>query len=97
MVSCIGAWDGLPRYRSGIRIANPAFARSMCHWESGMTASIRVFMHQRACTQVPGTQSAGSLSWRRACSRRCTGHHTLATALRLLANYYDRRIRVALA
>ena len=48
MVSCIGAWDGLPRYRSGIRIANPAFARSMCHWLAGMTASIRVFMHQRA-------------------------------------------------
>jgi hypothetical protein len=47
MVSCIGAWDGLPRYRSGIRIANPAFARSMCHWLAGMTASIRVFMHQR--------------------------------------------------
>jgi L-asparaginase len=47
MVSCIGAWHGLPRYRSGIRIANPAFARSMCHWLAGMTASIRVFMHQR--------------------------------------------------
>ena len=47
MVSCIGAWDGLPRYRSGIRIANPAFARSMCHWLAGMTAGIRIFMHQR--------------------------------------------------
>jgi hypothetical protein len=34
----------------------------------------------RACTQVPGTRSAGSRSWRRACSRRCTGHPTLATA-----------------
>ncbi len=31
MGSCIGEKDGLPRYRSGIGIANPAFARSMCH------------------------------------------------------------------
>jgi hypothetical protein len=43
MGSCTGAWDGLPRYRSGIRIANPAFARSMCHWPAGTTVSIRGF------------------------------------------------------
>jgi hypothetical protein len=30
MGSCIGAKDSLPRYRSGIRIANPAFVRAMC-------------------------------------------------------------------
>ena len=47
MGSYIGIWHRLPRYRSGNRIANPAFARSMCHWKVGMTASTRVFMHQR--------------------------------------------------
>jgi uncharacterized protein YbjT (DUF2867 family) len=42
------AFDGTNRaYFVHPMLANPAFARSMCHLSARLTASIRVSMHQR--------------------------------------------------